>query len=142
MCRSGTALGFRRSAGVAGSDRWKTRFDRVLYLCRVRVVARRMSSQTEAVLSSLAVRPTTWRHGYDLCRELGLKSGVLYPILMRLADRRLLESKWEPDPPRGRPPRHLYRLTPDGRATASDLVRSARRTNSGAAQVQVAGSNT
>jgi DNA-binding PadR family transcriptional regulator len=42
-----------------------------------------------------------------------LKSGSLYPILMRLADRGLLETEWETNEA-GKPPRHLYRLTPDG----------------------------
>ncbi|MFL6222046.1 MAG: hypothetical protein ACJ75K_04295, partial [Actinomycetes bacterium] len=35
---------------------------------------------------------------------------------MRLADRGLLETAWETDPPASRPPRHLYRLTGPGRA--------------------------
>ena len=37
---------------------------------------------------------------------------------VRLADRGLLESKWEPAPDPGRPPRHLYRLTAKGSAYA------------------------
>jgi DNA-binding PadR family transcriptional regulator len=48
----------------------------------------------------------------------------MYPILMRLADRGLLETSWESDPPAGRPPRHLYRLTGTGRATAKELSMS------------------
>ena len=35
-------------------------------------------------------------------------------VLMRLGDQGLLESKWEPSPQAGRPPRHVYRLTPAG----------------------------
>ena len=58
--------------------------------------------------------PATWRYGYELGLEVGLRSGSLYPILVRLTDRELLESRWETDPPPGRPPRHLYRLTPPG----------------------------
>ncbi|MGB0124937.1 MAG: PadR family transcriptional regulator, partial [Silvibacterium sp.] len=50
---------------------------------------------------------------YDLSRSTGLKSGTLYPLLMRLADRKLLETSWETVEP-GRPPRHLYRLTAEG----------------------------
>ena len=43
-----------------------------------------------------------------------LKSGSLYPILVRLAGRGLLETSW--DPGQGsRPPRHLYRLSLAGR---------------------------
>jgi DNA-binding PadR family transcriptional regulator len=65
------------------------------------------------VLDALADDPTVWRHGYELGAEIGLRSGSLYPILVRLCDRGLLEAKWEGGPP-GRPPRHLYRLTPTG----------------------------
>jgi len=70
--------------------------------------------QAVNVLRALAADPSRWRYGYDLGTEVGLKSGSLYPILVRLADRGLLEATWEPGP-EGRPPRHLYRLTGDGR---------------------------
>jgi DNA-binding PadR family transcriptional regulator len=87
---------------------------------------RRPSAQTAAVLLALAGSAAKWRHGYDLCRETGLESGSMYPILMRLADRGLLETAWEKDPPPGRPPRHLYRLTGDGAKLARELSRPAR----------------
>jgi PadR family transcriptional regulator PadR len=74
---------------------------------------RRPSPQVVRVLQALAADPVRWRYGYDLATEVHLKSGSLYPILIRLADRSLLETSWEPSPP-GRPPRHLYRLTPTG----------------------------
>jgi len=76
--------------------------------------SRRPSPQAIRVLEALAVDPTRWRYGYDLATEVHLKSGSLYPILIRLADRALLETSWESGPP-GRPPRHLYRLSPTGR---------------------------
>ena len=66
-----------------------------------------------AVLRALAADPAAWRYGYELGRQVGLKAGSLYPILIRLADRKLLETRWETPPP-GRPARHLYRLTPAG----------------------------
>lgn len=86
---------------------------------------RRPSAQTAAVLFALAEDPTAWRYGYDLCQQTGLKAGSMYPILMRLADRGLLETMWESDAPAGRPPRHLYRLTGPGLALAADLARTA-----------------
>jgi PadR family transcriptional regulator PadR len=64
--------------------------------------------------------PLTWRYGYELGAEVGLRSGSLYPILVRLSDRQLLESAWETAPPQGRPPRHLYRLTASGREYATE----------------------
>jgi PadR family transcriptional regulator PadR len=70
---------------------------------------RQPSTQTAAVLLALGEDSTAWRYGYELCQETGLKAGSMYPILMRLADRGLLETNWESDVPVGRPPRHLYR---------------------------------
>ena len=75
---------------------------------------RRPSSQTLQVLQALAAEPLEWRYGYELGLQVGLQSGSLYPILLRLSDRDLLDSKWEEAPPRGRPPRHLYRLSTSG----------------------------
>jgi PadR family transcriptional regulator len=83
---------------------------------------RRPSAQTTAVVLALAEAPAAWRYGYELCQQLGLKAGSVYPILMRLADRGLLETAWEREPPAGRPPRHLYRLTGPGRSLAADLA--------------------
>ncbi len=76
--------------------------------------SRRPSGQTVDVLLALAADPSKWRYGYELGLEVGLRSGSLYPILVRLSDRELLEARWETDLPVGRPPRHLYRLTARG----------------------------
>lgn len=84
--------------------------------------SRRPSAQATAVLLALAETPTTWHYGYQLCRPLDLKAGSMYPILIRLADRGLLETAWESEVPRGRPPRHLYRLTGNGLALAAELA--------------------
>ena len=83
------------------------------------------SAQTLAVLAALAAEPSAWRHGYDLARETGLKSGTLYPILVRLADREIVQACWEEDQPAGRPRRHLYQLTTDGLATAQAALAAA-----------------
>ena len=83
------------------------------------------SAQTLAVLAALAGQPPSWRHGYDLARETGLKSGTLYPILARLADRGVVDATWEAEQPAGRPRRHLYRLTSDGLATATAALAAA-----------------
>src|SRR3954471_537974 len=79
---------------------------------------RRPSPQTIRLLRAFANAPQEWRYGYELASEVGLRSGSLYSILVRLCDRALLESQWEVDPPPGRPPRHLYRLTGSGHAYA------------------------
>lgn len=82
---------------------------------------RKPSPHTRAVLATLLEKPLAWRHGYDVSRETGLKSGTLYPILMRLHDQGLLEECWQDSPEPGRPPRHAYRLTAEGRALAREL---------------------
>ncbi len=87
--------------------------------------SRRPSAQTVEVLRALVADPSAWRYGYELGAEVGLRSGSLYPILVRLSDRRLLEAVWEPTPAAGRPPRHLYRLTDGGRRYAAEHVGAA-----------------
>jgi DNA-binding PadR family transcriptional regulator len=81
------------------------------------------SKQTEAVLQALLAEPGESRHGYDLSRETGLKSGTLYPILMRLEQQGWLEAEWEAEPAPGRPRRHLYRLTGIGVEEARAIAR-------------------
>ena len=76
------------------------------------------SAQTRTVLQALSAQPQAWRYGYDLSRETGLKSGTLYPLLMRLSDQGWLEAEWRAPQQPGRPARHAYRLTPRGVAAA------------------------
>jgi len=83
------------------------------------------SPQTLAVFGALLEDPTAWHYGYALSKVTGLASGTLYPILMRLAERDLLETRWEQPTTPGRPPRHAYRLTADGVALASERLAEA-----------------
>ena len=83
------------------------------------------SAQTLSVLAALCDQPSQWQHGYALAKQTGLKSGTLYPILIRLADRGLVEACWEDGQPAGRPRRHLYRLSPDGLSAAVAAAREA-----------------
>jgi DNA-binding MarR family transcriptional regulator len=83
------------------------------------------SAQTLSVLAALCEEPSQWRHGYALARQTRLKSGTLYPILIRLADRELVEACWQEEPTPGRPRRHLYRLTAAGLASATGALASA-----------------
>src|SRR6266481_5427871 len=76
--------------------------------------------QTRALLAALLDRSQTWRHGYDLSKETGLRSGTLYPLLMRLSEQGLLESRWQETERPGLPPRHVYRLTASGLALACE----------------------
>jgi DNA-binding PadR family transcriptional regulator len=79
------------------------------------------SPQTRKLLAVLLAQPAAWLHGYELSKLAGLSSGTLYPLLIRLHERGLLDAQWvEPERP-GRPPRHAYRLTTTGLAFARAL---------------------
>jgi PadR family transcriptional regulator, regulatory protein PadR len=80
------------------------------------------SRQTRALLAALLDRSQSWRHGYDLSKETGLKSGTLYPLFMRLTEQGFLESCWQAPDHSGLPPRHSYRLTAAGVALAHELT--------------------
>jgi PadR family transcriptional regulator PadR len=85
----------------------------------------RISPETLLVLEWFMARPTEWRYGYELSRETGLKSGTLYPILMRLEKYSMLEACWV-STAEGVPPRHTYRLTANGLEVARTRVAEAR----------------
>lgn len=87
--------------------------------------SRKLSPQTFAVLTALANRPADWLYGLELAKLTGLKSGSLYPILIRLSDRALLDSRWLEPAERGRPPRHAYRITATGLKALADTERLA-----------------
>ena len=89
---------------------------------------REFSPQTLSVLAALSQEPSQWHHGYALANQTGLKSGTLYPILVRLSDRGLLEACWQDEPQAGRPRRHLYRLTAHGLASATTALTEAEAT--------------
>lgn len=86
----------------------------------------RRSPQTHLVLELLLRAPSTWRYGYDISLETQLKSGTLYPVLQRLHERGWLETRWDTAEP-GRPPRHMYRLTAEGRKAAHNELSVERR---------------
>jgi len=84
----------------------------------------RLSPQTLLVMDAFLEHADEWKYGYDLSRVTGLKSGTLYPILMRMAERKLLETEWEAAAEAGKPPRHMYRFTPEGLRFARASVAS------------------
>jgi PadR family transcriptional regulator, regulatory protein PadR len=84
----------------------------------------RITTPTLVVLSALLRSPTEWRYGYDLSRETELKSGSLYPLLIRLKDQGWLQSKWHQA--ENQKPRHMYRLTALGQRMARQTVNSPR----------------
>jgi DNA-binding PadR family transcriptional regulator len=69
-------------------------------------------------------QPTAEWYGFDLMRRTGLRSGTLYPILLRLEATGWLTSRIEDvDAAQiGRPRRRFYRLTGEGeRAARAEL---------------------
>ena len=86
-------------------------------------LTRRLSLQALSVLADLAGAGDGWRYGLEISAATGLKSGSLYPLLIRLSERGLLESRWlEPERP-GRPARHAYRITSAGKAALREASR-------------------
>jgi PadR family transcriptional regulator PadR len=83
----------------------------------------RRSPQTVLVLTEFLQNPQDWKYGYDISRCTGLKSGTLYPLLMRLASRKLLQTRWEASEA-GKPPRHMYKLTAGGLELAREEANS------------------
>lgn len=82
---------------------------------------RSLSSPARAVLTALLESPEG-AHGYDLSQRAGVKSGTLYPLLIRLEGEGWLQAEWRPAPEPGRPPRHVYRLTAEGRRQATEAA--------------------
>ena len=84
--------------------------------------AQNISPQTLAVLELLLNAPRSWHYGYALSQRTGLKSGTLYPILLRLAEQGWLNTEWSKPEAPGRPPRHTYRLTAVGAKSARERL--------------------
>ena len=75
---------------------------------------RALSPHARAVLAALLNARAQWSHGYELARLAEVKSGTLYPLLIRLEAQGHLEAEWQQPVEGGRPPRHAYRLTASG----------------------------
>jgi PadR family transcriptional regulator PadR len=76
---------------------------------------------------ALMTEPAARHWGYELSREAGVRSGVLYPILHRMHDNDWLSDGWEAsDQSRGRPPRRYYELTELGLRELGGLLQEAR----------------
>lgn len=90
----------------------------VEYLPRMPGNQPRFTVQTATVLDMLITHPNS--SGADIARATGLKTGTLYPILMRLEEAGWLASRWEEGDPSllGRPRKRFYSVTGVGRAHA------------------------
>jgi PadR family transcriptional regulator PadR len=88
----------------------------------------RVTAQTIQVLGAMVSCLSEEVSGAEIGRVTKLKSGTLYPILLRLEQAKWLESRWEADDPRelGRPRRRLYRLTGLGAKKANKALAEVR----------------
>ena len=84
------------------------------------------STRPMRALLAVLIDDGGWRHGYELSKETRLKSGTLYPLLMRFAERGWVEARWTEAAAPGRPPRHVYRLTAEGRRVAAESLDAGR----------------
>lgn len=89
-----------------------------------------MTLQTIQVLSALLASPQRELSGSQIRQAAELKSGTLYPILLRLEHAGLLESRWEVEDPKalGRPRRRYYRLTALGARYARPTLEKVKST--------------
>jgi PadR family transcriptional regulator PadR len=76
----------------------------------------RLSHQTLRVLKVFLDGPKEGLAGSDIFKTVGLFSGTVYPILLRLERAGWLKGNWEklPATELGRPRKRIYQLTPLG----------------------------
>jgi PadR family transcriptional regulator, regulatory protein PadR len=76
----------------------------------------RLSHQTLRVLKVFLDRPQEGLAGSDIWKSIGLFTGTVYPILLRLERAGWLKGDWEKLPPSalGRPRKRIYWITPLG----------------------------
>jgi len=84
--------------------------------------SRKPSLSTQKILSVLMGTGDELHYGYALMKATGLKSGTIYPILMRLKERGYLKAEWTASASPGRPPRQHYELTSLGKAYARETI--------------------
>ncbi len=90
---------------------------------------RRLSPQGVLVLGLFVSDPAKRRFGLEIIRESGIPSGVLYPILHLLEERKILLSAWEGQETAARAsrrPRREYWLDQSQLQAAHDALREAR----------------
>jgi len=73
------------------------------------------------ILEKFLRDPTAEIHGFRLVEELDLKSGAVYPLLIRWEGMGWVESHWEESDRHG-PRKRLYRLTAQGVTAARELL--------------------
>ncbi|SFO82754.1 PadR family transcriptional regulator, regulatory protein PadR [Amycolatopsis arida] len=79
------------------------------------------------VAIAIMASPDAKHWGYDLSKESGVRSGVLYPILRRMLEEGWLVDGWESAEDIGkRPPRRYYTLTEKGQQEIGAILHAAK----------------
>ena len=88
---------------------------------------RRITRQTEQILETLMSDSRKAWSGSQIAPVAGLKSGTLYPALLRMQRSGCLTCRWEDIDPSeaGRPRRRLYALTGEGERVARQIASEA-----------------
>lgn len=86
----------------------------------------RVTEQLLKVLEELLRDPAGQHHGYDIILATKLKSGTLYPLLVRLERAGWLTSDWQVGDNDGRPRRRFYRFTGEGEIAARQALAESR----------------
>jgi PadR family transcriptional regulator, regulatory protein PadR len=83
----------------------------------------RITKQTEQILRALMTDPTAEWSGTEIAPITGLKSGTLYPALLRMERIGWLTWQWEDIDPseEKRPRKRLYTLTGKGERVAREI---------------------
>jgi DNA-binding PadR family transcriptional regulator len=72
----------------------------------------RVTTATLKVLDALAnASQESEMFGLRICKQAGLGSGTVYPVLDRLERAGWIEGEWEDEQPAGRPKRRRYTMT-------------------------------
>jgi len=86
-------------------------------------MARKPSIPTRLVFQALLDAPSRETYGFELAEATGLPSGTIYPILRRLEDQGVVESRWElVETGSQRRRRRYYWLTGEGRRAAREAT--------------------
>lgn len=88
----------------------------------------RKTNSLVQVAVALMREPSAKHWGYQLSKDSGVRSGVMYPILTRMELQGWISDGWE-DPATitdKRPPRRYYEITPEGLNALGALVTEPR----------------
>jgi PadR family transcriptional regulator PadR len=114
LCHLAAAIGAGTCENITSAN---TESDRVLLPSRVTVPFLK-------IFSVFVNNPSEKYSGVDVCKETNLKSGTVYPMLIKLNENGWLTSEWEDIDPKKekRPQRRFYRITRHGLLSGQKIL--------------------